>query len=92
MCRNENGNSKVFKNFACRKCEGNIGEAVELEEKLFDEVETVREFTYLGDRVSAGGVCEAAVTARTICVWVKFMECGDLLYGKRFPLELKGAV
>ena len=23
--------------------------------KLYDEVETVQEFTYLGDRVSAGG-------------------------------------
>ena len=28
-------------------------------------METVREFTYLGDRLSAGGVCEAAVTVRT---------------------------
>ena len=27
-----------------------------------DEVKRVREFTYLGDRVSAGGGCEAAVT------------------------------
>ena len=42
-----------------------ILEAVEQEEKLCDEVETVREFTYLGDRVSAGEGCEAAVTART---------------------------
>ena len=48
-------------------CEGNIGEAVEQEEKLCDGVETTREFTYLGDRVSAGGGCEAAVTARTSC-------------------------
>ena len=78
-------------NFACRKCEGNIGEAVEEEEKLCDEVETVQEFTYLGDRVSAGGECEAAVTARTRCWWVRFRECGELLYG-RFPLRLKGAV
>ena len=45
------------------KCVGNIGEAVEQEEKLYDEVETVRAFTYLGDRMSAGGGCEAAVTA-----------------------------
>ena len=30
-----------------------------------DEVETVWEFTYLCDRVSDGGRCEAAVTART---------------------------
>ena len=42
-------------NFACRKCEGNIGEAVQQEEKLCDGVETVREFTYIGDRMSAGG-------------------------------------
>ena len=30
-------------------------------------METVREFTCLGDSVSAGGRCEAVVTARTIC-------------------------
>ena len=53
---------------------------------------TVREFTYLGDRVSAGRGCEAAVIARTRCGWVKFRECGELLYGRRFPLTLKGAV
>ena len=33
--------------------------------KLCDEVETVSEFTYLGDRMSVGGGCEAAVTTRT---------------------------
>ena len=35
--------------------------------KLCDEVETVRELTYPGDRVNAGGGCEAALTARTRC-------------------------
>ena len=55
MCLSENGDSKVSKHFTCRKCEGNIGERVEQEERLCDEVETVREFPYLGDRVSAGG-------------------------------------
>ena len=40
-----------------------ILESVEQEEKIFDEVETVREFIYLGDRVSAGGGCQASVTA-----------------------------
>ena len=49
--------------FAGRKCEGNIVEAVEQEERLCDKVETVMEFTYLGDWVSAGGGCEAAVMA-----------------------------
>ena len=41
--------------------------------------------------LSAGGGCEAAVNARTRCGWVRFRECGELLYG-RFPLTPKGAV
>ena len=44
---------------------------MEQEEKSRDEVETLREFTYLGDRVSAGGGCETAATARTRCGWAK---------------------
>ena len=36
--------------------------------------------------------CEAAVTARTRCGWVKYMQCGELLYGRRFPLKPKEAV
>ena len=62
------------------------------EVKLCDEVEIVREFTYLVDRVSAGGGCEAAVTARRRCGWDTFREHIELLYGRRFPLRLKGAV
>ena len=31
------------------------------------------------------------MTVRTRCGWVKFGECGELLYG-RFPLRLIGAV
>ena len=58
------------RNLSCSNCEGFVGQAVELEERLFNEVETVREITYLGDRVSAGGGCEAAVTARTTYGWV----------------------
>ena len=54
-------------------------------------METVREFTYFGDRVSACGGCEAAVTARTRCGWVKLRKCDESLYC-RFPLQLKGAV
>ena len=63
---------------------------MEQEETLCDDVEAVREFTYLGDRMSTGGGCEAAVTARTRCGWVMFWECGELLYSWRFPLRLKG--
>ena len=53
-------------------------------------METVRDFTYLGDSVSGG--CEAAVTVRTRCGWVMFEECSELLYGRRFSLRLKGVV
>ena len=60
---------KFQRNLASRKCEGNIKEAVEQEERLCDEVETARKFTYPGDRVSAGGGCEAAVPTRTRCGW-----------------------
>ena len=49
---------------------------MEQEEKLCGEVVSVGEFTYLGDRVSAGGGCEAV---RTRCGWVRFKECGVLL-------------
>ena len=47
---------------------------MEQKEKLCDEVETVMEFTYLGDRVSVSGECVAAITARTRCEWVKCRE------------------
>ena len=53
-------------NFAC-KYDGNIGEAVEQEEKLCYEVETVMEFTYLAGRVSADAECDIALTAITRC-------------------------
>ena len=52
----------------------------------------MREFTYLGDRVSASGGCEAAVTARTRCGLVKLRKYDKLLHGRRYPLKLKGAV
>ena len=66
-----------------------VGEAVEQEGKLYDEVEAVRFLAYLGGRVSARGGCEAAGPRSG---WLMFSECGELLYGRRFPLRLKGAV
>ena len=44
-----------------------------------------------GDRVSAGGGCEAAVTV-TRCGWVKFKECGKLLYERKSTIRQKVAV
>ena len=43
---------------------------MEKEERLCNEEETVREVIYLGDWVSVGEGCEAAVTARTRCGWL----------------------
>ena len=83
MCLNENGNFNFFLHFTCRKCKGNITEAVEQEEKLCDEVETVREFIYLDDMMIVDGGCEAAVTARTGRRWATFTECSEMLYGRR---------
>ena len=35
---------------------------------------------------------EAAVTARTRCGWAKLRECSELLYGRKYSLQLKGAI
>ena len=32
------------------------------------------------------------MTAIARCEWVKCRECDELLYGRRFPLKMKGAV
>ena len=56
-------------------------------EELCKEVETVRGFCYLGDRVTASDGCEAAVTARARIGWVKFRECGELLISKKVLAE-----
>ena len=49
-------------------------------------------FCYLGDRLDASGGSEAAVTARTRIGWIKFRECGELLYGRKFLLKMKGRI
>ena len=51
------------KHFACRTCEDNVGEVVEQEAKLCNELEAVRELTYLFDSVGSGGGFDAAVIA-----------------------------
>ena len=78
--------------FICLKYKGIMEEMVDLIEKLCNEVETVNEFCYLGDRLNSSGGCEPAVTARVRIGWVRFRECGELLPGNRFPLKMKGKV
>jgi len=77
----------LARDFVCKNCKDKkeMKEPVEL---LCDGVETVTEFSYLGDGLNATGGCEVAVTARTRIGRIKFRECGS----KRFSLKLKGKV
>ena len=76
----------------CGRCKKQLDGLVKPVEEFCEEVETVRGFYYLGDRVNARGGCEAAVTARAKIGWVKFKECEELLNSKRFSLKMKGMV
>ena len=78
--------------FVCLKCKEIMEGTMDSIEKLCDEVETVNGFCYLGERLNAGGGCEAAVTAGVGIGWVRFGECGELLLGNRFPLRMGGGV
>ena len=71
--------SRLGRDFVCGRCKKQADGLVEPVEELCEEAEMVRGFCYLGDRVNASGVCEAAVTARARIGWVKFRECGELL-------------
>ena len=53
-------------------------------EKLYDKVETVNGFCYLGERLNSSDGCEEAVTERVRINWVRFRKCGELLLGNRF--------
>ena len=78
------------RHFVCRRCT-DVGDATEEPvEVLRDEVETVKGFCYLVDRLNASGGCETAVTSRVRIGWMKFRECGKLLRGRRFSLKRVG--
>ena len=59
---------------------------------MCDEVEIVKRFCYLGNRLNDSGGCEAAVTAKTRVGCKKFRECDEMLFGKRFSLQKKGKI
>ena len=46
----------------------------------------------MGDRLNANGGSEAAITAKPRIGWIKFRECGELLYGRKFSLKTKGRI
>ena len=83
---------RLGKDFVCGRCKQVDDGLAEPVEELGEEVETVKGFCYLGNRVNASGGCEAAVTARKRTGCVKFKECGELLNSKRFLLKTKGMV
>ena len=84
--------ARLATHFVCSKCKGIMEGTVDSIEKLWNEVEAVNGFCYLGDRLNASGGCEAAVTAGVRIGWVRFRECGELLLGNRFPLKMKSKV
>ena len=52
------------------------------QEVISDKVETVKEFYYLGNRLTSSGGCKAAVTEITRLGWKKFREGGVIPFGK----------
>ena len=68
--------STPAKGFVCKLCVDTMEGIVEPGEEIsfFNQVNFVKSFCYLGDRLNASGGSEAAVTARTIIGWIKFMK------------------
>ena len=42
--------------------------------------------------MNASGESGAAVTARMKIRWIKFKECGELFYGRKFSSKIKGKI
>ena len=80
--------ARLAMHFVCSKCKRIMEGTVDLIKKSCDEVETVNGFCYSGDRLNAGGGCEATVVTRVRVGWVRFRECGKLLLRNRFPLKI----
>jgi len=70
------------RHFIRDRCKEGMDEMVKPVEELCDGVETVKRVLPFGDKVNAGGRCEAAVTARARVGWMKFGECGELQEGE----------
>ena len=83
--------STLAKGFVCELCVYKKEAIVEPGEEIsfFDQIDFVKSFCYLGDRLNVSDGCEAVVTARTRIGWIKFRECGELLFGRKFSLKMK---
>ena len=56
------------------------------------ELDVVDRFCYLGDMISAGGGCEAAVIARCRTAWAKFRQLLPILTARSLPPKTKGRI
>ena len=90
--KSKEGDPRLGRDFVSGRCKQVDDGLVEPMEELCEEVETLRGFCYLGDRVNASGGCKAAVTAGARIGWVKFKERRELLNSERFSLKMKGTV
>ena len=59
---------------------------------MYDQIELVKSFCYLGDRLNAGGGSAAAVTASTRIGWKQCRELRELLQRKMLSLKIKGRI
>ena len=72
----------------CKQVDDGLVEPVE---ELCEEVDTVKGFRYLGERVNASGGCEAAVTVRAEKVG-EVQGMRGVAQLKKFSLKTKGMV
>ena len=76
--------------FVCSKCNKATDGAGEVQQEVMcNEVETVKGFCYLGNKLSASKRCKAEITSWTRVGWKQFRECVKILFGKRFFLQMK---
>ena len=80
--------SELAEGFVCKKIKMVTRNEMSVE-RLNDDVETDKGFCYLNALNACGG-SEMTVVARTRIEWMRFRECEDVLYGRRFSFKMKG--
>ena len=82
--------STLAKGFACELCVDTMEVIVKRYEEIsfFDQVDFVKSFCYLEDRLNAGGGSDAAVTARMRIGSITFRKCGEQLHGRKFSVKI----
>ena len=83
MSKNEESIFNSGKRFVCERCVQAIKKIVEPELSFYDQVDFLKCFGYSGDKLSAGGGSEAAVTVKTSIGWTKFRECNELFHERK---------